>query len=112
MFAPVSIASMGDNILRPAKPGIRYVLENSNLVAAGAVTATWKSGASTSLSGAESMITGVPHTLPSSPDYHGGLPQGWLQTAYGEALVIALGGAVQVSGHIGYREEREPQYGI
>lgn len=112
MFAPVSAASMGDNTVLPAKPGVRYVVENSNLVAAGAVAATWKSGASTALSGAMTMATGVPHPLPSTNDYHGGLPQGWFQTAYGEALVLGLGAAVQVSGHIAYREEREPQYGV
>lgn len=67
-----------------------------NMVAAGAVTAQFKS-ATTALTGAMSMITGVP--------LRDALPEGekrdcLLQTAKGEALNLTLGATVQVSGHM------------
>lgn len=65
-----------------------------NMVAAGAVTAQFKS-ATTALTGAMSMITGVP-VVADSGDVR--LPI--FQTAKGEALNLTLGGTVQVSGHM------------
>ncbi len=66
---------------------------NYNIVAAGAVTAQFKS-ATTALTGAMSMITGVP--IADAGDVQSPL----FQTAKGEALNLTLGGTVQVSGHM------------
>lgn len=65
-----------------------------NMVAAGAVTAQFKSAA-TALTGAMSMITGVPNAADS-----GDIRSPLFQTAKGEALNLVLGGTVQVSGHM------------
>jgi hypothetical protein len=64
------------------------------LVAASAVTIQWKSG-TTALSGAASLITGVPLVLPADS-----LP--WETTNSGDDLILALGGSVQVSGQLYY----------
>jgi hypothetical protein len=63
-------------------------------MAAGAVTAQWKS-ATTALTGAMSMIVGVPISAVSSRN-----DEGLMQTAAGEALNLILSSTVQVSGHV------------
>ncbi len=98
---------MGANTVLPTKPNTKYVVENGQYSAAGAVVATWKS-ASTALTGAQSMITGVQHVLPGSGDRTGGHTEGWFETAYGEALVLDLSAAVLVAGCLNYREVVNP----
>lgn len=68
-----------------------------NLVAVGAVTAQFKS-ATTALTGPMSMIAGVPvgAAMPTGI----GRCDCLFQTAKGEALNLAIGGTVQVSGHM------------
>lgn len=87
--------------LVPAIAGRRVRVLGLALVAAGAVTVTLKSAA-TSITGAMSLVTGVPLAAPptSSMDV---TPH--LRTATGEALNLVLGGSVQVSGWIVYDYE-------
>ena len=71
------------------------------LVAASAVTAKFQSGGSTDLTGAMSLITGVP----LSPHSDARLPAGVIglfETNIGEKLNLVLGSGVQVSGHLAY----------
>lgn len=98
-FANVDTASSGANTIVAAVTGKRIRLVSAGLSAAGAVTVKWVSG-STDLTGAMTLATGTPYTLAAEGVY--GEPRGYLETASGEALVLTLGSAVQVSGHIGY----------
>ena len=68
---------------------------------------TWKSGGSTALSGVMSLITGVPVAMPFGLALDA-YPVPLFQTAAGQALVLNLGGAVQVSGHLTYILQASP----
>lgn len=100
---PVSIASSGDNtvIAAPANlpDGTKRTLRiyGLTLVATGAVTVTIKDGANNAQSGAMSLITGTPYILPMGS---GLAPTPYHITQAGDAFVINLGGAVQVSGTV------------
>jgi len=80
------------------KEKMRVYILSYQLVSAGAVTAKFVSG-STDMTGAMSLITGTPVGMCS-----GGCEQGKALIVCGvnEDLVLTLGGAVQVSGHIKY----------
>lgn len=101
-FASIDTATSGDNTVVAAVPGRKIRLINYTVIAAGAVSIRWKSGASTNLSGAMSL----PQNGGAAPSGSGQSPGGFiglLETANGEALVLNLGGAVQVSGHLTYQ---------
>lgn len=101
-YAAVSISASGDNTIVAAVPGQKIVLLSYAIIAAGAVSVTWKSGASTSLSGAMPLAANggaAPSAGPLAP----GAIVGLMETAAGEALVINLSAAVAVGGHITYR---------
>lgn len=94
--AAINASSSGDNTIVAAQSGKQIRVTSYSLLCASAVNGTWKSGASTSLSGA--MPFGA----------NGGIAQpeiltGCLETAVGDALVLNLSGAVQVSGYINYQ---------
>jgi hypothetical protein len=94
--AVVNAAASGDNTIIAA-PGVGKQLEirGYNIVAAGAVTATWKNG-STALTGAMTMATGAPNVYIVDDNDHVFL------LSDNTAFVLALGGSVQVSGHVTY----------
>lgn len=95
-YAAISASSSGDNTIVAAVSGRRIYVHNYLLIATADVIVTWKSGA-TSISGPMSIAAqgGV------SADGVG--PSNtWLRTAAGEALILSLSGAFQVSGHIQY----------
>lgn len=87
----INVAATGDIVVAVAAKRIRVYA--AQLVAAGAVTAQFKSSAAgTALTGAMSLITGVPVTFPYNE-------KGWFETdVANQALSLTLGGAVQVSG--------------
>lgn len=91
----LSLAATGDAV--PVLAGKRIRVYAAQLVAAGAVTAQFRTGAAgTVLTGAMSMITGTPVTFSYNE-------KGWIETdVAGQALQLVLGGAVQVSGCIDY----------
>lgn len=95
----VSAASMGDNTLVSADATKKIKVLGYQLVIDGTVTATFKSGASTSLSGAMALTgAGASLTAPLIAPGQGH----WLETAVNEALVLNLGGAVGVRGFLIY----------
>lgn len=94
-YAVVSESTAADNEVVAAVAGKKIRVLSYALSAAGAVTVTWKTAA-TALTGAMSLATGTPLVCIE--------PQGCFETVAGEALNIAPGGAVQVSGHIAYIE--------
>jgi hypothetical protein len=100
-YAVISTATSGDNtIVAAATNGRKIRVQEYLLVPSSAVTVTWKSG-STAISGAMDLAAKAPLEAGVSGQTSTGL-DGVLQTAGGEALVLTLGGAVQVSGHIKY----------
>lgn len=100
MFAKIDAAASGPNVLVSGISGKTIRVLSYVLVAAGAVTATWKSG-STAKSGDMSLITGVPLPAPAGPLLVANRAA-WLETDSGEDLVLTLNGTVQVSGHLEY----------
>jgi hypothetical protein len=97
-FASIDIAASGDTTEVALVSGKKIRVLAYRFVSAGAVSVRFKSGASTNLTGA--MSTGA-------AGGGGGAafnPIGHFETASGEALVMNLSAAVQVSGHLVYVE--------
>lgn len=100
-YAVISTATSGDNtIVAAATNGRKIRVQEYLVVPSAAVTLTWKSG-STAISGAMDLAAKAPLEASTFGQTGTGV-DGVLQTAGGEALVLNLGGAVQVSGHIKY----------
>ena len=97
LFAVISAASSGDNTILAAVADRRARVIGIHMVAAGAVVARFESAAGgTALTGAMSMITGVPFTAYD--------PLGLFeQDVVNELLNLELSGAVQVSGWLTYQ---------
>jgi hypothetical protein len=103
-FAPISVASSGDNTLLAAQTGdergesVAVRLMALSLVAAGSVTAQLESGTAGSfITGAIPLIAGVPYVIPYSEC-------GFGQVAKGEVLNVILSGATAVAGHLVYKK--------
>lgn len=97
--AVVSAAGAGDNTIVAAIAGRQIKVASYVLVATGAVVATWKSGAASAISGAMSLAANGGISEPGEASSH------VLETVAGQALVLNLGAAVQVSGHLMYFAE-------
>lgn len=96
-FAAISASSSGANEIVAAVTGKEIRVLGYTIVGAGDVTATWRSGASTVLSGAMPLgnKTGIADNS-GSTDY-------WLlESKKGEALNLVLSGATAVTGHLVY----------
>jgi hypothetical protein len=99
----ISAAVSGDNTLIPAVAGKKLCVLGVFLMAGGAVNATFYSGppaTGKALSGPVPMAANGGFVVPPSanPEMH------WIETAAGEALVLKLDSAVQVSGFVVYYE--------
>jgi len=93
--AAITFSASGDNTLVAAGAATQVVrIYRIFLVAAGATNLTFKSGASTSLSGAIPMSANGSIVL----DMDGGEP--WFTCAAGQAFVLNSSNAVQVSGMV------------
>ena len=97
LFAVISAAASPDNTILAAVAARRARVIGIHMVAAAAVVARFESAAGgTALTGAMSMITGVPFTA-----YN---PLGLFeQDVVNELLNLELSGAVQVSGWLTYQ---------
>lgn len=103
-FAKIDVAASGDNTIVAAvaasapEPAKKIRVLGYVLVADGAVTAQWQSGAAgTALSGAMSLAANGGVSAPFSP-------VGQFETVAGALLNLSLGGAVGVRGHLVYQE--------
>lgn len=95
-FAPINAAGSGNNTLVAAIASKRIRVHSLWMVATGAVAATFQTGAGgTALSGAMSLAANGGLVLPYNE-------KGWFETSIGQLLNLSLGGAVQVSGGLGY----------
>lgn len=100
-FTAISASSSGDNTVVSAVTNKKIKVLNYTIIAATDVSVTWKSGASTSLSGAMPLT----NNSGAAPSAGVATPAGLVplfETASGEALVLGLSSAVQVSGHLTY----------
>ncbi len=93
--AVINAATAAAQTIVAAVPGRRIVVLGFWLRAANGQTLTWRSG-TTPLTGAMAMATSE-LSLAASDDDHG-----VLETAPGEALVLLMGAATQVSGSVTY----------
>lgn len=95
--APIAASSSGDNEIVAAISGKRIAVYGYALVAAGAVTCRFESGASgTALTGQMSFAANGGIACPLSSG------KAWFITASGQSLNLELGGAVSVAGHVTY----------
>lgn len=83
-------------------PDERVRLTGGALVAANTTTVQFQtSTGNANLTGAMTLIAGVPLVFPSSPGSPGsGRRYGYLQSLRGDSLQLVLGGSVQVSGFL------------
>lgn len=95
-FAVVSASAAGDNTVVAAVASKKIRVISYVLVAAGAVTAKWRSG-TTDISGPLAFAANGG----AAPGYN---PFGFFETASGAALNLNLSAAVTVGGHITYVE--------
>jgi glutamate 5-kinase len=95
--AVVNESASGDRTIVAAVTGKKIVVVAYSLVVAGALTLTWKSG-STALTGPQAMAANGVSNMVSDVGTH------LFETASAEALVLNLGGAVQVGGFVTYYE--------
>lgn len=100
-FAKIDLAASGDLVAAVSGKKIRVL--SYLIVSAGSVTAKFQSAASTDLTGAMSLVVGVPNACDHAPPVHG-MPTGYFETSQGEKLNLVLSSGVQVSGHLTYVE--------
>jgi len=97
-YAAVDVAAIGDNTLVAAVTGRKIRVLACALVAGGAVTVRFESGAGgTALTGQMSLAANGVLTLPYNQ-------AGWFETAAGALLNLELSGAVSVDGALVYAE--------
>ena len=95
--ASLNISSSGDNTVVSAQSGQTVRLHKLLLVAVGAVNVKFKDGAGTDLTPALPLQAGGSIVL----DFDG---EPWFVTSSGNALIINLSAAVQVSGRLYYTQ--------
>lgn len=94
-YAPIAVASSGDNTVVAAVAGKKILVLAYNYMANGNVNAKWKSGASTDLTGLAYMQANTGKVAPFGAT-------GWCITAAGQALVLNLSAATAVGGEVVY----------
>ncbi len=96
LFAPVSAASMGDNVVVLATGGKKIRVISGAIVAAGSVNVQFLDDpAGTPLTGVMNFVSNSGVQIPYAPS-------GNFQTSIGKALVLNLSGAILVGGWISY----------
>lgn len=97
-FAVIDAASSGDNTIVAAVSSKKIRVLSLFLIASGAVTARFESGASgTALTGQATLAANGGFVLPFNP-------VGWFETASNTLLNLELSGAVSVDGSLSYVE--------
>jgi hypothetical protein len=99
-YAAISASSSGSNTVVAAVTGKRIRVLSYVMVAAGDVTATWKS-ASNNISGGMALAANGGAAPSAGQATPGGLI-GQFETNQGEALNLNLSAAVSVAGHLTY----------
>jgi hypothetical protein len=100
-FVAVNASSSGNNTIVSAITGRKIRVVNYTLISAAAVTVTWKSGSSTNISGPMALAANGGMAPSSSALTPAGMI-GVFETSSGESLVLNLGSAIAVGGHLTY----------
>lgn len=103
-YAVINTSTLGANTIVDAVAGASIEVIQYTIIAPTNNIVTWKSG-STALSGPMEFSTGENITAVSGASSYQTI-NFLFKTAAGEALVLTLGSAAQVSGHITYRITR------
>lgn len=103
-YAVINVSTLGANTIVTAIAGASIEVIQYTLVAPTNNIVTWKS-ASTALSGPMEFSTGERVTSVAGASSYQTI-NFLFSTAVGEALVLTLGSAAQVSGHLTYRVVR------
>ncbi len=98
--SPIEVSASGDNTIVAGVAGKHIHVLQVVIIAAAEVTVRWKSGA-TNLSGPMALAKNGGYSAESSSEYPRPI-EGVLVTGQGEALVLNLGAAVSVGGHLRY----------
>lgn len=98
--AVISAASSGANTIVAAVTGCKIRVHGYVFIAADTVNATWKSN-TTALSGALPLVAQAGAVAPLAPRSFG-VNEFWFETNQGEALILSLDAAKQISGHLSY----------
>jgi hypothetical protein len=96
LFAVIDTNSSGDNTIVAADATRKIKVVSYVMVASAAVAVRWKSGAGTSLSGTMAFAANGGVISPGNTASH------LFETAVNTNLVLNLGAAQQVSGHMSY----------
>jgi len=97
--AVVSVASSGDNTIVALVASKKIKVYAISINFAGTVTAKWKDGASTDLTGAQSFQTREGYTISVTP------PSYLFTTSAGNALILNLSDAIGARGWISYWDD-------
>lgn len=95
LFAAISASSSGDNTVVSGVAGHQIRVVRYSLMCAGAVVVTWKSSVAGAISGPRSFAANGGKVEPYCPE-------GIIQTAVGDGLVLNLSGNVSVGGDLTY----------
>jgi hypothetical protein len=96
LFAEINVAGSGDNDVLAGTKGKKIKVVNYVVVAAASVVVKWKTSSGAELSGPMSFIANSGVSAQGSKD-------AWLfETALGDDLILNLGLAVSVGGHLCY----------
>lgn len=99
-YAVVNASASGSNTVVAAVANKRIRVLSYVIIASGAVTVTWQS-ASTAISGPMALAANGGAAPSAGQSVPAGLI-GQFETNQGEALVVNLGSAISVGGHITY----------
>lgn len=94
----VNTSSSGETTIVAAQAGKRIIVHSWGLVSAGAVSVSWKSGATT-------KYGPMPFAANGGMSVPGGIDDVAIACDIGEALIVNLGGAVQTGGGVSYSLE-------
>lgn len=96
-YKSISVAGSGNNTLVSGVAGHVYQVVNYVIVAAGAVNVKWISG-TTDISGVMNLAAN------GGASASGERLAPLMETIAGDALILNLSGAIQVSGHMNYND--------
>lgn len=100
-FKAISVNTAADNELVAAVTGKKIRVTSYVIMAAGTVNATFKS-ATTALTGAFPLVAQAGISAPFCPPVASFGPNGYFETARGEALNLTLDAGTLVAGHLTY----------
>ena len=97
LWEDINATAAGDNTILAGVASTKHRVISLHLTCAGAVTISWKSGANV-------LIQPMSYDIYGKQEFVGSYFNYWCETNSNEALIINLGGAVNVRGRLCYQE--------